>query len=164
MSNKAIIPLEEAHRLVDELKRQGKRVVFTNGCFDLIHPGHTRLLADARKLGDVLIVAVNSDASVRGLNKGPDRPILPQDERAEIIAALEGVDYVTVFDSVSVLPVVERMLPTVLVKGGNYQRHEIVGYEVVEAAGGEVVSIPVVEGFSTTSIVEAATRLLSQKP
>ncbi|MBI4165658.1 MAG: adenylyltransferase/cytidyltransferase family protein [Acidobacteria bacterium] len=154
-----IIPLEDAYKLVDELKRQGKRVVFTNGCFDLIHPGHTRLLQAARKLGDVLVVAVNSDASVRGLNKGPDRPILPQAERAEIIAALEGVDYVTIFDTVSVLPVVERMLPTVLVKGGTYPHNEIVGHEVVEAAGGEVVSIPVVEGFSTSSIVEAAMRL-----
>jgi D-beta-D-heptose 7-phosphate kinase/D-beta-D-heptose 1-phosphate adenosyltransferase len=154
-----IIPLEAAYRLADEMKRAGKRVVFTNGCFDLIHPGHTRLLQAARQLGDVLIVAVNSDASVRGLNKGPDRPILPENERAEIIAALEGVDYVTLFDSVSVLPVVERMLPSVLVKGGTYQRHEIVGHEVVEAAGGEVVSIPVVEGFSTTSIVQAAMRL-----
>lgn len=159
MAIRKIIPLEDAYKLVDELKRQGKRVVFTNGCFDLIHPGHTRLLQAARKLGDVLVVAVNSDASVRGLNKGPDRPILPQAERAEIIAALEGVDYVTIFDTVSVLPVVERMLPTVLVKGGTYPHNEIVGHEVVEAAGGEVVSIPVVEGFSTSSIVEAAMRL-----
>jgi rfaE bifunctional protein nucleotidyltransferase chain/domain len=154
-----IIALEAAYKLADEMKRSGKRVVFTNGCFDLIHPGHTRLLQAARKLGDVLIVAVNSDASVRGLNKGADRPILPEAERAEIIAALEGVDYVTLFDTVSVLPVIERMLPSVLVKGGTYQRHEIVGHEVVEAAGGEVVSIPVVEGFSTTSIVQAALRL-----
>lgn len=159
MSIRKVIPLEVAYKLVYDLKRLGKRVVFTNGCFDLIHPGHTRLLQAARKLGDVLVVAVNSDASVRGLNKGPDRPILPDAERAEIIAALEGVDYVTIFDTVSVLPVVERMLPNVLVKGGTYQHNEIVGHEVVEASGGEVVSIPVVEGFSTTSLVEAAMRL-----
>ena len=159
MSTRKIIPLEAAFTLVDDLKRQGKRVVVTNGCFDLIHPGHTRLLRAARQLGDVLIVAVNSDASVRGLNKGPDRPILPEGERAEIIAALEGVDYVTLFDTVSVLPVIERMLPNVLVKGGTYKHTEIVGHEVVEASGGEVVSIPVVEGFSTTSIVQAAMRL-----
>jgi D-beta-D-heptose 7-phosphate kinase/D-beta-D-heptose 1-phosphate adenosyltransferase len=162
MSVKKIIPLEEAYRLVDDLKRQGKCVVFTNGCFDLIHPGHTRLLAEARKLGDVLVVAVNSDASVRGLHKGPDRPILPQDERAEILAALGAVDYVTLFDQVSVLPVVERMLPSVLVKGATWGPNEIVGREVVEAAGGKVVSLPVVEGFSTTSIVQAATRLFSR--
>ena len=159
MSTRKIIPLEAAFKLVDDLKRQGKRVVVTNGCFDLIHPGHTRLLRAARQLGDVLIVAVNSDASVRGLNKGPDRPILPEGERAEIIAALEGVDVVTLFDTVSVLPVIERMLPNVLVKGGTYKHTEIVGHEVVEASGGEVVSIPVVEGFSTTSIVQAAMRL-----
>jgi rfaE bifunctional protein nucleotidyltransferase chain/domain len=163
MSIEKIIPLQEACRLVDELKRQGKRVVFTNGCFDLIHPGHTRLLAEARKLGDVLVVAVNSDASIRGLGKGPDRPILPQDERAEIVAALEGVDYVTIFDTVSVLPVVERMMPSVLVKGATWGPNEIVGREVVEAAGGQVVSIPVVQGFSTTSIVQAAIRLSSPK-
>lgn len=156
-----ILPLDEAYRLVDALKLQGKRVVFTNGCFDLIHPGHTRLLQDARKLGDVLVVGVNSDAGVRGLNKGPNRPILPQEERAEIIAALEGVDYVTIFDSVSVLPVIERMLPSVLVKGATYAHTEIVGHEVVEASGGKVVSIPVVEGFSTTSVVEAALKVVS---
>ncbi len=157
-----IIPLEDAYKLVDELKRRGKRVVFTNGCFDLIHPGHTRLFQQARELGDVLVVGVNSDSSVRGLHKAPDRPILPQDERAEIIAALEGVDYVTIFDTVSVLPVVERMLPSILVKGATWGPTEVVGREAVEAAGGEVVQIPVVAGFSTTSIVEAATRLHSQ--
>lgn len=156
-----IIPLEDAYKLVDELKRQGKRVVFTNGCFDLIHPGHTRLFQQARELGDVLVVGVNSDSSVRGLHKGPDRPILPQDERAEIIAALEGVDYVTIFDTVSVLPVIERMLPSVLVKGATWGPTEVVGREAVEAAGGEVVQIPVVAGFSTSSIVDAATRLLN---
>jgi D-beta-D-heptose 7-phosphate kinase/D-beta-D-heptose 1-phosphate adenosyltransferase len=161
MSVQKIIPLEEAYRLVDDLKRQGKTVVFTNGCFDLIHPGHTRLLAEARKLGDVLIVAVNSDASIRGLDKGPGRPILPQEERAEILAALEGVDYVTIFDTVSVLPVVERMLPSILVKGATWGPSEIVGREAVEATGGQVVSIPVVQGFSTTSIVQAAARLSS---
>ncbi len=159
MPTSKIIPIAKAYKLADDMKRAGKRVVFTNGCFDLIHPGHTRLLQAARQLGDVLIVAVNSDASLRGLNKGDDRPILPEKERAEIIAALEGVDYVTIFDTVSVLPVIERMVPSVLVKGGTYQHHEIVGHEVVEVAGGQVVSIPVVEGFSTTSIVQAALRL-----
>ncbi len=156
-----IIPLEDAYKLVDELKSRGKRVVFTNGCFDLIHPGHTRLFQQARELGDALVVGVNSDSSVRGLHKGPDRPILPQEERAEIIAALEGVDYVTIFDTVSVLPVIERMLPSVLVKGATWGPTEVVGREAVEAAGGEVVQIPVAAGFSTSSIVEAATRLLN---
>ncbi len=158
MAGGKIISLEEAYRVVEDLKRQGKRVVLTNGCFDLIHPGHTRVLAEASKLGDVLIVAVNSDASVRGLQKGPGRPIMPQEERAEIIAAIEGVDYVTIFDSVSVQPVVARMLPNVLVKGGTWGPDEIVGREEVEAAGGQVISIPVVENFSTSAIVEAAAK------
>ncbi len=159
MSTEKIVPLEQAYTLVDDLKRQGKKVVFTNGCFDLIHPGHTRLIAEARKLGDVLVVAVNSDASIRGLDKGPERPIFSQDERAEIVASLEAVDYVTIFETVSVLPVVTRMLPSVLVKGATWGPDEIVGREVVEAAGGLVISIPVVPGFSTTSIAQAAARL-----
>ena len=159
VSIRKIIPIDEAYRLVDDLKRQGKKVVFTNGCFDVIHPGHTRLLRAARELGDVLVVAVNSDASVRGLYKGPERPIFPEMERAELIAALEGVDCVTLFDSVSVLPVIERMLPNVLVKGATWGPTEIVGREVVEASGGQVVSVPVVEGFSSTSIVQAAIQL-----
>jgi D-beta-D-heptose 7-phosphate kinase/D-beta-D-heptose 1-phosphate adenosyltransferase len=159
-----ILPLEEAYKLVAHLKRQGKRVVFTNGCFDLLHPGHTRVLAEARKLGDVLVVAVNSDASVRAL-KGAGRPILPEADRAEILAALESVDYVTIFDSVSVQPVIARMLPAVLVKGGDWGPTEVVGREEVEAAGGVVVQIPVVHAYtqpgqplvplSTSSIIEA---------
>lgn len=161
MSMRKVIPLEEAYELVAELKRQGKKVVFTNGCFDLLHPGHTRVFAEARKLGDALMVAINSDASVRGLHKGPGRPIQPQNERAEIIAALKTVDYVTIFDTVSVLPVVKRMLPNILVKGATWGPDEIVGREIVEAAGGQVVSIPVVDGFSTTAIIQAAARLFA---
>ena len=156
MGLEKILPLERAFELVGALKRQGKRVVFTNGCFDLLHPGHSLVLAEARKLGDVLIVAINSDASVRGLNKGPRRPILPQEERAEILAAMEAVDYVTIFDDISVRPVVARMLPDVLVKGATWGPTEIVGREDVEAAGGQVVSIPVVAGCSTSSIIQAA--------
>jgi D-beta-D-heptose 7-phosphate kinase/D-beta-D-heptose 1-phosphate adenosyltransferase len=159
MSVHKIIPLEEAYRLVDELKRQGRRVVFTNGCFDLLHPGHAQVIAEARKLGDVLIVAINSDASIRGLGKGPGRPVIPQAERAEVIAAFEGVDYVTVFDTVSVQPVVARMQPDVLVKGSTWAPDEIVGREDVEAAGGRVVAVPVVKGYSTTAMVEAARKL-----
>jgi len=150
-----ILPLERAYELVDELKRQGKRVVFTNGCFDVLHPGHVRVFAEARKLGDVLIVAVNSDRSVREL-KGPARPIMPENERAEILAALEAVDYVTIFDDASVQPVIARLLPDVLVKGGDWGPDGIVGRAEVEAAGGTVVSVPVVPGFSTSAIIEAA--------
>jgi len=155
MSTDKIVPLEQAYQLVDELKRRGRRVVFTNGCFDLLHTGHTRLLEAARKLGDVLIVAVNSDRSTRAL-KGPGRPLQPELERAELLAALEAVDYVTIFDDPSVLGVVARLLPDVLVKGGHYTHEEVVGHAEVEAAGGRVVRIPVVEGHSTTALIEAA--------
>jgi D-glycero-beta-D-manno-heptose 1-phosphate adenylyltransferase len=155
-----ILITEEAVNRVAELKRQGKTVVFTNGCFDLLHPGHTRYLTEARKLGDVLVVAVNSDRSIRAL-KGPARPIFPENERAEILAALTMVDYVTVFDDLTPLKLIARMLPQVLVKGGNWAPDQIVGREEVEAAGGKVVSIPFVPGFSTSSLVEAAAKLSS---
>jgi rfaE bifunctional protein nucleotidyltransferase chain/domain len=158
MAVEKILPLEQAYLKVDKLKRQGLRVVLTNGCFDLLHPGHTLLFAAARALGDVLIVAMNSDRSVCAL-KGRSRALQPEAERAEIIAALAAVDYVTIFDDESVLSVVARMLPNVLVKGGHYTREQIVGYGEVEAAGGRVVSIPIVPGYSTTSIIEAAQRV-----
>lgn len=163
MTIKKVLPLDEAIEVVDELKRGGKRVVFTNGCFDLLHPGHTRYLAEARKLGDALLVAVNSDRSVRAL-KGPGRPLMPQDERAEILAALECVDYLTIFDDLTPQAVIARMLPQVLVKGGDWEPTEIVGRSEVEAAGGKVVSIPVVPGFSTSALIQAAAKNLGQAP
>jgi rfaE bifunctional protein nucleotidyltransferase chain/domain len=155
-----ILTLNAAVERVRELKREGKRVVFTNGCFDLLHPGHTRYLAQARKQGDVLLVAVNSDRSVRAL-KGPGRPVFPENERAEILAALACVDYVTIFDEPTPREVIARMLPQVLVKGGNWPADQIVGREEVEAAGGKVVLIPVIAGYSTSSLVEAAAKASS---
>jgi D-glycero-beta-D-manno-heptose 1-phosphate adenylyltransferase len=149
-----ILLLDDAYAVVDRHKARGDRVVFTNGCFDLLHPGHTRYLADARKLGEVLIVALNSDRSVREL-KGASRPIFPQEERAEILAALEAVDYVTIFDDPTPRAVIARMLPHVLVKGAGWGPYEIVGRQEVEAAGGRVVSMPAVPDFSTTAIVDA---------
>jgi len=160
MSVEKIVPLEQAYELVSRLKRQGRRVVFTNGCFDLLHPGHTRCLEEARKLGDVLIVAINSDRSVRAL-KGLDRPLQAEAERAEILAALAAVDYVTIFDDESVLGVVSRMLPSVLVKGGDWGPNQVVGRAEVEAAGGRVVQIPVVGSYSTSAILEAAIRAVT---
>ena len=157
MGIEKLLPLDRAVEAVAELKRQGKRVVFTNGCFDLLHPGHTRYLEEARKLGDALLVAVNSDRSVRAL-KGPGRPILPENERAEILAALECVDYVTIFDDLTPRSVIARMLPQVLVKGADWGPGEIVGREEVEAAGGRVVSIHVVPGFSTSALIESAVK------
>ena len=136
-------------------KRNGQAVVFTNGCFDLLHPGHIRCLEQARGLGHVLIVAINSDASVR-CNKGAGRPIIPQDERAEILAALAMVDYVTIFDEPTPRELIARVLPDVLVKGGDWGAGEIVGREEVEAAGGRVVSIAIEPGYSTTKILERA--------
>jgi len=155
MAVEKILSLEQAYEVVEELKRQGKRVVFTNGCFDLLHPGHVRYLAQARELGDALLVAVNSDSGVRAI-KGPGRPILPEGERAEILAALECVDYVTIFGDLTPQAVIARMLPQVLVKGGDWGPDEIVGRAEVEAAGGKIVSIPVVPGFSTSAIIQAA--------
>lgn len=163
MGIEKILPLDTAYLLVDQLKRQGRCVVLTNGCFDLLHPGHTRLFAEARSLGDVLIVAMNSDSSLRAL-KGNSRALQPEAERAEILAALAVVDYVTIFDDPSVRSVVARMLPNVLVKGGHYMLDQIVGRDEVEAAGGRVVSIPIVPGYSTTAIVEAAQRAAGNRP
>jgi D-beta-D-heptose 7-phosphate kinase/D-beta-D-heptose 1-phosphate adenosyltransferase len=162
MGVEKILTLERAYEVVADLKRRGKRVVFTNGCFDLLHPGHTRYLVEARKLGDVLIVAMNSDRSVRAL-KGSERAIQPEAERAEILAALKAVDYVTIFDDLTPQAVIARMLPQVLVKGGDWRPDAIVGREEVEAAGGRVVSIPVVEGYSTSSIIEAALNVMKSK-
>lgn len=157
MGLEKIVRLEQAFQVVDELKRQGKCVVFTNGCFDLLHPGHTRYLAEARKLGDVLLVAVNSDRGVRAL-KGPGRPILREEERAEILASLECVDYVTIFDDPTPQALVARLRPHVLVKGANWAPDEIVGREEVTSAGGTVISLRVVPGYSTSSIIEAVLR------
>ena len=135
------------------LRAAGKTLVFTNGVFDLLHVGHVRYLADARALGDVLLVAINSDRTVREL-KGDGRPITDENERAEILAALRPVDYVTIFDDISPRTLIKTLLPDVLVKGGDYDLDEIHGREEVEAAGGRVVSLPFVEGASTSAIIE----------
>jgi rfaE bifunctional protein nucleotidyltransferase chain/domain len=132
--------------------RDGKRVVFTNGCFDLLHPGHIQSLEQARALGDTLIVGINSDASVREL-KGAGRPILPELERAEILAALECVDAVVIFGELTPREIISALLPDVLVKGGDWPGEQIVGREEVEGAGGRVVSVPVVAGYSTTAML-----------
>jgi rfaE bifunctional protein nucleotidyltransferase chain/domain len=139
------------------LRDSGARLVFTNGVFDLLHVGHVRYLAQARALGDALVVAINSDRSVREL-KGPDRPVFDQAERAEILAALRQVDYVVVFDDISPRNVITQLLPDVLVKGGDYQPDQIHGREEVEAAGGKVISLPFVDGASTSRLIERMKR------
>jgi D-glycero-beta-D-manno-heptose 1-phosphate adenylyltransferase len=135
------------------LRNEGARLVFTNGVFDLLHVGHVRYLTQARALGDALVVAINSDRTVREL-KGPDRPVFDQAERAEILAALRQVDYVVVFDDVSPRSLIAQLVPDVLVKGGDYQLDQIHGREEVEAAGGKVVSLPFVDGASTSTLIE----------
>jgi D-beta-D-heptose 7-phosphate kinase/D-beta-D-heptose 1-phosphate adenosyltransferase len=145
--------LDERRRL----REAGRRLVFTNGVFDLLHVGHVRYLAQARALGDALVVAINSDRSVREL-KGPERPVFDENERAEILAALRNVDYVVIFDNVSPRTLISQLLPDVLVKGGDYNLDQIHGREEVEAAGGSVISLPFVDGASTTSLIERMTK------
>jgi D-beta-D-heptose 7-phosphate kinase/D-beta-D-heptose 1-phosphate adenosyltransferase len=152
MSGK-IVSMEELRAERGRLRARGRRLVFTNGCFDVLHVGHTRYLDGARALGDALLVAVNSDRTVREL-KGAGRPVMNEAERAEILAALGAVDYVTIFDDVSPRSLIAEILPDVLVKGGDYALEEIHGREEVEAAGGRVVALPFIEGASTTGIIE----------
>jgi rfaE bifunctional protein nucleotidyltransferase chain/domain len=152
LNRPAVLTLDEAILWFGREKRNRRRIVFTNGCFDVLHPGHIRSLEQARDLGDALIVGLNSDASVHQL-KGAGRPVLPEQERAEILAALECVDGVVVFDDLTPREVISRLLPDVLVKGGDWAGDKIVGREEVEAAGGRVVSAPVVPGYSTTDIL-----------
>ena len=137
----------------EELGRQGKRVVFTNGVFDILHPGHVRYLAEARRHGDALIVAVNSDRSVRAI-KGPERPIHPEAERAELITALAVVDAAVVFDEDTPHHIISVIQPDVLVKGGDWPADQIVGRDIVEARGGVVIRVPVEAGHSTTNVIK----------
>jgi rfaE bifunctional protein nucleotidyltransferase chain/domain len=144
------------HELLTErvrLRAAGRKLVFTNGVFDILHVGHVRYLEEARALGDALVVAINSDRTVRDL-KGAGRPLINQDERAEILAALRATSYVTIFDDVSPRSLIAALLPDVLVKGGDYALDEIHGREEVEATGGRVVSLPFVEGVSSSTIIE----------
>ena len=152
-----ILSPEQMLRERKRLRAAGKRLVFTNGVFDLLHVGHVRYLEQARALGDALLVAINSDQTVREL-KGPDRPVFNHLERAEILAALRFVDYVTIFDNISPRGLITQLLPDVLVKGGDYQLDQIHGREEVEAAGGKVISLPFVEGASTTDIISKMSR------
>ena len=152
-----ILTVGRAAALASRLRRSGRRVVFTHGCFDLIHPGHITLLEKARSLGDRLIVGVNSDRSVRRL-KGAGRPIMPIAERMEILAGLRMVDYVVPFDAPTPARLIDRLLPDVLVKGGDYRKREIVGRDVVLASGGRVVTVPMRRGQSTSRLIGRALR------
>jgi rfaE bifunctional protein nucleotidyltransferase chain/domain len=151
--NLAVLTLEEAILRFGRDKRNSRRVVFTNGCFEVLHPGHIRILEQAREMGDALIVGLNGDASVRQL-KGKGRPVLPERERAEILAALECVDAVVIFPELTPRELIARLLPDVLVKGDDWRPDQIVGREEVEAAGGRVVTVPILPGYSTTAILQ----------
>ena len=148
-----VMPLTSLAETVASLKASGKTIVFTNGCFDILHAGHVTYLAEARRLGDVLIIGLNSDASVRTL-KGWSRPIVTQEERATVLAALNAVDYVIVFDEPTPYSLIEAIHPHVLVKGGDWSTESVVGRDIVERDGGRVVIIPYVPNRSTTNIIE----------
>lgn len=152
MSTTKILSRDELLTERARLRAAGRKLVFTNGVFDILHVGHVRYLKEARALGDALVVAINSDRTVREL-KGAGRPLMNQNERAEILAALRAVSYATIFDDVSPRALIAELLPDVLVKGGDYALDEIHGREEVEAAGGRVVSLPFVEGVSSSAII-----------
>ncbi len=143
---------DELINIAERLKAAGKKIVFTNGCFDLLHVGHVRLLRKAKRLGDILIVGLNNDSSARKI-KGVERPVIPQDERAEVVSALEMVDYVTLFEETDPQRLISLLLPDVLVKGSDWPEEDIVGREVVESHGGKVVLVDIVKGKSTSSLI-----------
>jgi D-glycero-beta-D-manno-heptose 1-phosphate adenylyltransferase len=148
-----VLTIAEAAAVAASRRQAGRRVVFTNGVFDLLHPGHVRYLAAARALGDALVVGVNSDRSVRA-NKGETRPLMPEQERAEILAALACVDAVAIFDAETPADIIRQIQPDILVKGADWAEDAIVGRDSVESRGGRVVRIPIEQGWSTTAILE----------
>jgi D-beta-D-heptose 7-phosphate kinase/D-beta-D-heptose 1-phosphate adenosyltransferase len=143
----------ELRKILDARRAKGERIVFTNGCFDLMHVGHVRYLQAARALGDLLVVGVNTDTSVRALNKDAERPIVPEAQRAEVLAALASVDFVVLFDEPDPGRLIAELQPDVLVKGGDWPADQIVGRDTVEARGGIVKTIPLVPGVSTTALI-----------
>jgi rfaE bifunctional protein nucleotidyltransferase chain/domain len=151
-SERSLHSPESIEHDIRRLQADGRKIVFTNGCFDVLHPGHIELLRHARSLGDVLVLAINSDTSVRRL-KGPERPIFPESERAEILSALEMVDYVVIFEEDTPLEAILRIRPDILVKGADWTNN-IVGSSEVQGWGGKVVALPLVEGHSTTGIID----------
>jgi len=155
---KNAVSLRKLQKELEPLRKRGRKVVFTNGCFDIIHAGHVRYLEKARSLGDILVVGLNSDASVRAI-KGADRPIVPEAERAEVLAALRCVDYVVVFNEPTPLRLIKALRPDILVKGSDWAAHEIVGGDVVRESGGRVSRIRLLKGRSTTNIIRKILKL-----
>jgi D-beta-D-heptose 7-phosphate kinase/D-beta-D-heptose 1-phosphate adenosyltransferase len=151
--NEKIKNLSQLKKIVEKLKKENKKIIFTNGCFDLLHIGHIRYLQEAKKLGDCLIVALNSDNSVRKL-KGEKRPLVPEEERAEIISSLSCVDYVIIFEELTPENIILNLKPHIQVKGGDYKIEDIPERKIVESYGGKVMIVPEVKGYSTTNLVE----------
>lgn len=149
-----IVTKENALRSINAAKQSGKKIVFTNGCFDIIHPGHVDYLSQARDLGDLLILGLNTDNSVKRLNKAPNRPINKELERAMVLAALGCIDIIVLFDEETPYDLINFLKPDVLVKGNDYKAEEIVGYDIVTANGGKVITIPFLDGFSTTNLIK----------
>lgn len=146
-------PLEIIKNEIKALQQQGKKIVFTNGCFDILHAGHVDIFQQARNLGGALVVAVNSDISIKKI-KGEKRPVVPQVQRMQVLAALEAIDYVVIFDEENPFKIIKEIQPDILVKGGDWPVETIMGREIVEKKGGKVLSIPLMEGISTTNIIE----------
>ena len=149
-----VMSREKAAEMAASVQKGGGKVVFTNGCFDLLHAGHVRYLFQARAMGDFLVLGLNSDQSVKSLDKGSDRPLVPQDQRAEVMAGLAAVEAVVIFDEETPARLIETVKPDVLVKGGDWPVESIVGADFVQARGGEVHSIPLVQGLSTTNLAK----------
>jgi len=156
------VSIEKLEAELQRLRRAGRRIVMTNGCFDLLHPGHVASLQAARRLGDCLVVGLNSDRSVREI-KGPGRPVIDQQGRAEMLAALECVDYVVLFDEPSVAGLVARLRPDVLVKASQYEPAQVVGHEIVESYGGRVVCVPMKGDYSTSAIIDRIASISQSK-
>lgn len=148
-----ILDKKNLQEKIDVLRREGKKIAFTNGCFDILHVGHVRYLREAKKTADILILALNSDSSVRSI-KGEKRPLIPEEERAEILSSLEFIDFITVFPELTPLELINFLKPDIIIKGGDWDEDKIVGRDEVKKWGGRVVIIPEVEGKSTTNIVE----------
>ena len=153
-----IITKEEVLGSLKTLRASNKKIVFTNGCFDILHPGHVDYLSQARDLGDFLVLGLNTNASVRKLNKAPNRPINNEATRAAVLAGLACIDAIILFDEETPYELIKFLQPSILVKGDDYQVEKIIGYDIVKANGGEVITIPFLEGYSTTKLIEKITR------
>ncbi|MFH1655535.1 MAG: D-glycero-beta-D-manno-heptose 1-phosphate adenylyltransferase [Candidatus Omnitrophota bacterium] len=147
--------LKNLAAIVSGLKKRGKKIVFTNGCFDILHYGHAKYLEKARKFGDGLIVGLNSDRSVRIIKKDKNRPVNSQFDRASVLAALSSVDYIVIFNELTPYKLIKALKPNIIVKGGDWKKNEVVGKDIVESCGGKVVIAPYIKGYSTTKIIKS---------